>query len=119
MIIESQPIWPTALLALALIGDIVMSLKPMAFIATCLSGVRLPRSWWWVLIYVKSLAVAGLIAGFWLPGVGLAATAGVIAYFIAAVIAHLRAGFTGSELWINCAGMLALSVAALVLTLVL
>ena len=41
------------------------------------------------------------------------------AYFIAAVIAHLRAGFTGSELWINCAGMLALSVAALVLTLVL
>ncbi|WP_115024205.1 hypothetical protein [Corynebacterium minutissimum] len=57
----------------------------------CLSGVKLPKDWWWALIVITSLAAA----------------------------AHVRAHFLGSEFWINCLGMLALSTGVLVLTLVL
>lgn len=44
---------------------------------------------------------------------------GVLAYFCCAAVAHLRAGFTGQSFWLNCLGMLALTVAMLVLTRVL
>lgn len=68
---------------------------------------------------VKFLAVVGLVAGIWLPGVGVAAMVGVLAYFCCAAVAHVRARFTGQTFWVNCLGMLALTVAMLVLTLVL
>lgn len=54
-----------------------------------------------------------------LAGVGVAAMVGVLAYFCCAAVAHLRAGFTGQSFWLNCLGMLALTVAMLVLTRVL
>lgn len=44
---------------------------------------------------------------------------GVIAYFCAAAATHIRAHFLGSEFWINCLGMLALSIGVLILTLAL
>ncbi|WP_423219048.1 hypothetical protein [Zhihengliuella halotolerans] len=65
------------------------------------------------------VATAGLIAGFWFPGVGIAANVGVIAYFVAASVAHVKARFLKSEFWINCLGMLALSATTLILTLAL
>lgn len=119
MVIESAPWWPAAVLAAVLLVDVLLSLRPAAFIARCLTGVNLPREWWWVLIYVKVVAIVGLIAGFWFAGVGIAANVGVIAYFIAASIAHVKARFLGSEFWVNCLGMLTLSTATMVLTLVL
>ncbi|GAA1184158.1 DoxX family protein [Nesterenkonia xinjiangensis] len=119
MVIESTPWWPAALLAAVVLSDVLLSLRPATFIARCLTGVNLPREWWWVLIYVKVLAVIGLVAGFWFPGVGIAANVGVIAYFIAAGVAHVKARFLESEFWINCLGMLTLSTATLILTLVL
>lgn len=119
MILESSPVWPSAILAIVLLGDAVLSLKPVAFIANCLEGVRLPRYWWWTLILIKCLAATGLVVGIWVPGVGIAAMVGVIAYFCAASIAHFRARFLGSEFWINCLGMLALSSTALAITLLM
>ncbi|WP_165242697.1 DoxX family protein [Corynebacterium lizhenjunii] len=119
MIIESVPAWPSIVLALILVGDALLSLRPAPFIAECLSGVKLPRDWWWALILIKTLAAAGLLVGLWVPGVGIAAMVGVIAYFLAAAAAHVRAGFLGSAFWVNCLSMLALSVAALALTLAL
>lgn len=119
MILESQPAWPVILLALVLLGDALLSIKPAQFIRVCLTGVNFPENWWWALVYIKLLAAMGLVAGIWFPGVGVAANVGVIAYFVAAVIAHLRANFLGSEFWVNCLGMLALSIASLVLTLAL
>ena len=59
-------------------------------------------------------SVAGLIAGFWIPGVGLAAMAGLVVYFLTAAGAHLRAGYTGRDFWLNCLGMLALTVLVLI-----
>lgn len=113
MLLVPDPWWPTALLAAVLLADAVLSLRPPRFIVDCLTGVRLPREWWWVLIVVKALAAAGLIVGIVVPGVAFAANVGVVAYFVSAAVAHLRARFLGPAFWVNCLGMLALSLAAL------
>ncbi|MBS4103141.1 DoxX family protein [Tsukamurella paurometabola] len=112
------PHWPwlTVALAVVLLGDAAMSLRPPAFIRDCLDGVRFPRDWWWTLIVIKSVAVAGLLAGLEYPGVGFAANAGVIAYFVCAAVSHIRAGFLGSTFWVNCLGMLAFSTGVLILS---
>ncbi|MEU7020655.1 DoxX family protein [Streptomyces sp. NPDC046203] len=106
--------WLTALLALVLFGDAVMSFRPPVFIQRCLDGVRLPRDWWWALIAVKLLAAAGLVVGLRFPGVAFATNIAVIGYFLCAAYAHLRARFLKQEFWLNCLGMLAFSVAVLV-----
>lgn len=107
--------WAPALLAIILLGDIALSIRPVPFIRDCLDSVELPRRWWWVLIVVKLLASAGLIAGNWIPGLAFAANIGVIAYFCCAAVAHIRAGATGTAFRVNCLGMLALSTALLIL----
>lgn len=109
-----DPWWIPLILAGALLFDAVASLHPPRFISDCLEGVGFPRDWWWSLIAVKALAVTGLIAGIWVPGIGLAATAGVVVYFLCAAAAHLRARFLGQAFWLNCLGMLLLALATLV-----
>lgn len=108
-----EPWWLGVALAAALAVDVGMSIKPSKFIRECLDGVGFPRQWWWTLIVIKSLAVTGLLVGLAIPGIGLAATVGVIVYFSSAVVAHIRARFLGMELWVNCLGFLALAVATL------
>ncbi|MDU0479589.1 hypothetical protein QVA66_10095 [Staphylococcus chromogenes] len=119
MILESSPAWPSFVLATVLLGDAILSLKPAAFIAACLTGVRIPKNLWWALIFIKCLAATGLIVGIWFPGVGIAAMVGVIAHFCAAATTHIQAKFLGSEFWANCLGMLALSLAVLTTTLLM
>ncbi len=109
-----DPWWIPTILAGALLFDAIASLRPPRFISDCLDGVGFPREWWWTLIVAKVLAVAGLIAGIWIPGIALAATAGVVVYFLCAVAAHLRARFLGQAFWLNCLGMLMLALATLV-----
>ena len=111
MIHGSQLWWLTALLALALFSDALMSVRPPGFIRNCLDGVGFPRDWWWTLIAIKLLAAAGLVVGLEYPGIGFATTVGVIAYFACAAYAHYRARFLRQEFWLNCLGMLTLSVA--------
>ena len=113
MILLPEPWWLEAALAAVLAVDVGMSLKPPKFIRDCLNGVGFPRQWWWTLIVIKSLAVTGLLVGLAIPGIGLAATVGVIVYFSSAVVAHIRSGFLGMEFWVNCLGFLVLGVAAL------
>lgn len=110
-----DPWWVPVILAAVLLADAVVSLHPPGFIRDCLDGVRFPPEWWWALIVIKILAASGLVAGIWLPGVALAANAGVIAYFVCAASAHLRARFTGPSFWINCLGMLAFAVGTFVI----
>ncbi len=98
------------LLAVAVFSDAVMSIRPPKFIRDCLNGVNFPREWWWILVVIKLLATAGLIVGIWVPGVALAANFGVIVYFLSASYAHIRAHFLKQEFWINCLGLLALSI---------
>ncbi|GAA0037222.1 DoxX family protein [Brevibacterium metallidurans] len=106
MTLIPDPWWPVAVLAVVVLGDGVMTFRPPRAIAACLDGVGLPRDWWWVLAVVKFLAVAGLLAGFWIPGVGLAAVTGLVVYFLAAAWAHIRARYVGRDFWLNCLGML-------------
>lgn len=119
MTLETAPVWPSIILAIAIFSDALMSIRPLNFVRACLSGIKFPENWWWVLIYIKLIAVAGLVAGIWFPGVGIAANIGVIAYFVAACIAHIKAKFLKSEFKINCLGMLFLSIASLILTILL
>ena len=106
--------WLTALLALILFGDAVMSLRPPGFIQRCLDGVRLPRDWWWILVVTKLMAAAGLVVGLKYPGVAFTANVAIIGYFVCAAYAHYRARFLKQEFWLNCLGMLAFSVAVLI-----
>lgn len=113
-----DPWWLPATLAAVLLFDAAASLRPPRFIRDCLDGVGFPREWWWTLIVIKTLAVIGLIVGIWVPGVALAANTGVLVYFVCAAVAHLRARFTGASFWLNCLGMLALSIVVLVFSFV-
>jgi len=113
MTLLPDPQWSSLLLAGAVLVDLLLSLKPVAFIRDCLDGVRFPRDWWWTLLVIKSMALVGLLTGLVVPGVGLAANVGVVAYFCCAAVAHLRAGFLNSTFWINCLGFLVLAVATL------
>lgn len=105
--------WLLVLLALILAVDAAMSIRPPRFIQQCLDGVGFPRDWWWTLIAIKFVAAAGLLVGLKVEGIGLATAAGVVAYFMAAAYAHIRAGFVGREFWLNCLGMLGLSITTL------
>lgn len=114
MTLTPDPWWPVAVLAVIVLGDGVLTFRPPRAIAACLDGVGLPRDWRWVLAVVKFLAVAGLLAGFWVPGVGLAAVTGLVVYFLAAAWAHIRARYVGRDFWLNCLGMLTATVLVLV-----
>ncbi|MCJ8014809.1 DoxX family protein [Paenibacillus sp. KQZ6P-2] len=109
-----DPWWLSALLAAVLLFDAIVSIKPPAFIRNCLNGVNFPHDWWWTLIVIKLAATAGLVAGIWIPGVALAANVAVILYFLSASYAHIRARFLKQEFWMNCLGLLALSIIVLV-----
>ena len=106
--------WLPSLLALALLSDALLSMRPPKFIRDCLNGVKFPREWWWTLIVIKLLAVGGLVVGIWVPGVAFSANVGVVAYFLVAATAHIRARFFTSAFWLNCLGYLTLSVAVLI-----
>lgn len=110
MVLTPVPWWPTVLLALAVFSDALMSLRPPRFIQQCLDGVVFPRDWWWTLVVIKLLATVGLVVGLRYAGVGLTVNFAVIAYFVCAAYSHYRARFLKQEFWLNCLGMLGLSV---------
>ncbi|MCX4667547.1 DoxX family protein [Streptomyces sp. NBC_01381] len=52
---------------------------------------RVPRSWLFPLGHLKLAGGAGLLAGFAVPWIGVAAGAGLVLFFTGAVLFHLRA----------------------------
>lgn len=113
-----SPVWPVLVLLAIQAGDALMTTRPPKFIVDCLEGVRFPRDWWWVLTTAKAASVAGLAVGLRVPGVAMTTTAAIVVYFLAATAAHLRARALNSTFWINCLGMLLLSLAVLVVSFV-
>lgn len=113
-----EPWWPLAVLALIQLGDGLMCIKPAAFIAQCFEDVKFPRRWWWVAPPIKFAAAAGLVIGIWFHPLAILTTAALVLYFLLAAAAHIRARDFGRNFFLNCLGMLALCVAALVFTLV-
>jgi hypothetical protein len=53
---------------------------------------RIPRSWVPMLGLVLAAGSLGLLAGFAVPLLGTVAAAGLVLYFIGALVAHLRVG---------------------------
>ncbi|THA68680.1 hypothetical protein E6P78_13570 [Streptomyces sp. A0958] len=107
-------IWPVVVLLVIQAGDAAMMLRPPRFIVDCLESVRLPRDWWWALTTAKAASVVGLLVGLWVPGVAMTTTAAIVVYFLAAAASHIRARALSSAFWVNCLGMLLLSLAVLV-----
>jgi hypothetical protein len=109
-----SPVWPILILLAIQAGDAVIMVRPPKLIVDCLEGVRFPREWWWVLIAAKAASVVGLTVGLWVSGVAMTTTAAIVVYFLAAAASHLRARALGSTFWVNCLGMLLLSLAVLI-----
>ncbi|TDC78649.1 DoxX family protein [Streptomyces hainanensis] len=113
-----SPVWPILILLAVQTGDAAMMVRPPKGIVDCLEGVRFPRDWWWALITVKATSVVGITVGLWVPGVAMTTTAGIVVYFLAAVAAHIRARALGLTFWVNCLGMLLLSLTVLIVSFV-
>lgn len=114
MTLLPNPVWPVILLAAISLVDGILCVKPVEFIAQCFTDVRWPRRYWWLIPPIKFAAVAGLIAGIWIPGLGMLTTVCLIIYFVVAICMHIRARDFGRNLFVNAIGMLLICVATLV-----
>ena len=115
----ATPIWPVIVLAFIQVVDGILCIRPVSFIAKCFEDVRWPRRYWWMMPPIKFAAAAGLIAGIWIPVLGLLTTVCLIAYFVVAISMHIRARDFGRNLIVNATGMLVLCVATLLISFVI
>jgi hypothetical protein len=63
-----------------------------AFVVESLVQYGVPSSWWPWLGAAKVAGAVGLLAGVWVPAVGVAAAVAVVLYFTGAVVTVVRAG---------------------------
>ncbi|MGP3774376.1 DoxX family protein [Streptomyces sp. SDT5-1] len=77
--------------------------------------LRVPYAWIPWLGTALGAGALGLVAGFVVPALGVAAGAGLVLYFVGALGAHLRVGDRSYGPWSFCC---ALAVAALVLRVI-
>jgi uncharacterized membrane protein YphA (DoxX/SURF4 family) len=107
----------TALLALIAVNSAVMKLRKNEQVLTTINGtVGVPMTVLPLLAGLEIAGAVGIVAGLWLEPLGIAAAAGLTAYFVGAVIGHLRVHDTkGVAMPL---APLALSVAVLVLRIV-
>ncbi|NKY84912.1 DoxX family protein [Nocardia veterana] len=61
------------------------------FVVEPLQTYGVPRSWWNPLALAKSAGALGLLVGFFVPPIGIAAAVGLILYFLGAVATTVRA----------------------------
>lgn len=108
-----DPAWPVIMLALIQLGDAFLCIKPASFVAKCFEDVGWPRSLWWLMSPIKFAAFMGLIAGLWIPWLGLITCGALVLYFVIAIIAHVKAKDFGRNLFVNATGMFLLSSATL------
>jgi hypothetical protein len=80
------------LTAVVTIAIAVADLIPAQFVLANSAQVGVPRSWLPLLGGLKLAGGAGLIIGLaGVPVIGVAAAAGLVAFFVGAVVTHLRA----------------------------
>ena len=109
-----HPSWPVITLAAIQVVDAALCRKPAPFIAQCFRDVHFPERYWPVMTPLKAAAAAGLVAGLRWPPLAAVTSGSLVAYFLLAVGAHLRARDFGRNLFLNATGMLALSAATFV-----
>jgi hypothetical protein len=60
-------------------------------VLTNMARAGVPESWLTKLAFLKAAGAVGLLVGFVVPPIGIAAAVGVILFFVGAIITHLRA----------------------------
>ncbi|KRF20087.1 hypothetical protein ASG90_19205 [Nocardioides sp. Soil797] len=107
----------TVLLALIATNSAVMKLRKNEQVIESIHGtVGVPLRYLPVLAALEIAGAIGIVAGLWLEPLGIAAAAGLVAYFVGAVAGHLRVGDTkGVAMPV---APLVLSIAVLVLRIV-
>jgi hypothetical protein len=58
-----------------------------------MANARVPRSWLFPLGVLKAAGALGLLVGIGVPPLGVAASVGLVLFFIGAIITHLRARY--------------------------
>ncbi len=67
------------------------TLTGASWVVDNLADYGVPKSWWPWLGTLKTVGAIGLLVGLVVPPVGVVATAGLVLYFLAAVITVIRA----------------------------
>jgi len=81
----------TALLALVAVNSAVMKLRKDERVVDVIHGtVGVPLRFLPVLAALEIAGALGIVAGLWVEALGIAAAAGLTAYFVGAVLSHLR-----------------------------
>jgi hypothetical protein len=60
-------------------------------IFTTMARLGVPESWLSMLGILKAAGALGLLVGIGIPAIGVAASVGLVLFFVAAIITHLRA----------------------------
>ena len=118
MTLIPDPIWPVVAVAVISAADGVLCLRPVAFIAQCFRDVGFPERYWRLMPIIKFAAAAGLLAGIWIPVLGILTAGSLVLYFLIAVAMHLRMRDFGRNLFLNAAGMLIICIATLLFSFV-
>ncbi len=83
----------TVLLAVICLNSAAMKLRRNAQVLAVIHGtVGVPQRHLPVLAALEIAGAAGILIGLWLEPLGVAAAAGLVAYFVGAVGGHLRVG---------------------------
>lgn len=83
-------------------------------VAASMARTGVPEAWMTTLGVLKAVGALGLLVGIWVPPIGLAAAAGLVLFFVGAIVVHLRSRFYSFGFPV---GFLALAVGALMLRL--
>lgn len=102
--------WPIVVLAIVLLGDAALCIKPAAFIRNCLRDVGFPEHLWWILPIIKASASLGLLVGIRVRYLAGVTTLALVAYFVVAIGLHVRSRDWGRNLFVNATGMLSVCV---------
>lgn len=81
----------TVVLALICVNSAVMKLREHPQVIDVIHGtVGVPTPWLPALAALEIAGAAGIVAGLWVAPLGIAAAAGLIAYFLGALGGHIR-----------------------------
>ena len=81
----------TILSILTLTFSVVADVALADQVRTNMDRAGVPRSWLPTLATLRAAGAVGLVAGFAVPFIGAAAAVGVVAFFVGAIVTHLRA----------------------------
>lgn len=79
-----------SILTFAAIGSAIAKLKKVPDVMAMMAAVGVKSNAVPILALLEIAGGVGIIAGIWIPALGIAATVGLVFYFFGAVASHLR-----------------------------